>query len=137
MSVQKDRRKETPVSLPMMSVKHAKYVIQITRNPKVFDPQYNHEVTDDLVREAKGIHRAIWGANQVKVTSRERYSDRRKQQEEAVKLCRDLLSDIAIAKSIFHLRGRRVKSWTAVVTEIRNRTQAWIESEAYEYRKYR
>ena len=137
MSVQRDRRRETQLTLPMLSLRHAKYVIQITRNPKVFDPTYNHEVTDDIVREAKGIHRAIWGANQVKVISRERYRDRREQQEKAVKLCRDLLADVAIAKSVFHLSGRRVKFWTETIVEIRNRTQAWIESEADRYKQYR
>lgn len=137
MSVQKDRRSDGKLTLPVMSRQHAKYVIQITKNPKVFDPAYNHEVTDDLVRQAKDINRCIWGANQIKVTSTELYSDRRALQREAVMLCRSLLSDIAIAKGIFHLSSKRVKYWTEQLIEIRNRTQAWMEYDADRYKKYR
>lgn len=137
MSVQKDKRSDGKLTLPVLSRQHAKYVIQITKNPKVFDPAYNQEVTADLVRQAKDINRCIWSANQIKVTSTELYQDRRKLQAEAVMLCRSLLADIAIAKGIFHLKGKRVKYWTENLIEIRNRTQAWMEYDADRYRKYR
>ena len=137
MSVQKDRRSDGKLTLPVMSRQHAKYVIQITKNPKVFDPAYNHEVTDDLVKEAKDINRCIWGANQIRVRNSKDYHDRQELQAKAVSLCRDLLSDIGLAKGIFHLSGRRVKYWTEQVTEIRNRTQAWMEYDADRYKKYR
>ena len=62
---------------------------------------------------------------------------RLKQRRTIPAFCRDLLADIAIAKSVFHLSGRRVKFWSEIVVEIRNRTQAWIESEADRYKQYR
>jgi len=120
-----------------MARKHAKWVIQITKNPKWFLPEYNHMVTDEIVLEAKNINRYIWSANNIVVNSPEDYEERRRAQETAARLCNDLLADIELAKSIFHLRGKRVKYWTETVVEIRNRTRAWIKSDAERYKKYR
>ena len=136
MSVQKDKRKDSPLTLPLLARNHAKYVIQITKNPKWFPSEYNPEVTNDLVKEAKDIHRLIWAANNVKVTGPETYKMRRQQQEEAAIICNTLLADIEIARALFRLRGNRVKYWTAQVVEIRNRTRAWIKSDADRYRQY-
>lgn len=137
MSVQKDKREDSPLTLPLLARNHAKYVIQITKNPKTFPPEYNPEVTNDIVKEAKDIHRLIWAANNVRVTGPETYKMRRRHQEEAACICNTLLADIEIAKSLFHLKGKRVKYWTAQVVEIRNRTRAWIRDDADRYKKYR
>ena len=123
MSVPKDSRKEGKLALAVMARGHAKYVIQITSNPKVFDPKYSHAVTDDIINEAKSIYRYIRAANDIVVRSKENYADRRTCQQKAVRLCNTLLADMEIAKSIFHL--------------IRNKTRAWIESDAERYKKYR
>lgn len=63
MSVQKDSRREGRLSLATLARSHAKYVIQITKNPKVFDPAYSDSVTDDIIRQAKDINRQIWAVN--------------------------------------------------------------------------
>lgn len=137
MSVPKDSRKEGKLALAVMARGHAKYVIQITSNPKVFDPKYSHAVTDDIINEAKSIYRYIRAANDIIVRSKENYADRRTCQQKAVRLCNTLLADMEIAKSIFHLSGKRMRYWTAMVVEIRNKTRAWIESDAERYKKYR
>lgn len=136
-NVQKDKRKDGKLTLPILARNHAKWVIQITKNAKWFPPEYNHTVTDEIVLEAKNIHRHIWTANNILVRSPETYRDRRREQEKAAMLCNDLLADIEIAATLFHLRGKRVKYWTAAVVEIRNRTRAWIDSDADRYKQYR
>ena len=103
MSVQKDSRREGRLSLATLARSHAKYVIQITKNPKVFDPAYSDSVTDDIIRQAKDINRQIWAANNVLVNSPEDYKLRRQHQEKAALLCNTLLADMEIAQSVFHL----------------------------------
>lgn len=137
MSVQKDERRDGKLLLPVLARNHAKYVIQITKNPRWFPPEYNREVTDDLVRQAKDINRYIWAANNILVKSKEEYAERRRYQEKAALICNTLLADIEIARAMFHLRGKRVKYWTGQVVEIRNRTRAWIKSDADRYKQYR
>ena len=137
MSVQKDSRRDGRLSLATLARSHAKYVIQITKNPKVFDPAYSDSVTDDIIRQAKDINRQIWAANNVLVNSPEDYKLRRQHQEKAALLCNTLLADMEIAQSVFHLSSKRMKYWTSQVVEIRNRTRAWIQSDAKRYAEYR
>ena len=137
MSVPKDSRKEGKLALAVLARSHAKYVIQITSNQKVFDPKYSHAVTDDLINSAKSIYRYIWAANNIVVRSKESYSHRKEYQQRATMLCNTLLADMEIAKTVFHLSGKRMRYWTAMVVEIRNKTRAWIESDAERYKMYR
>ena len=137
MSVPKDKRRDGRLMLSVLARNHAKYVIQITKNEKIFDPRYNHEVTDDLVRQAKDINRYIWAANNILVNSKEDYALRRNYQEQAALTCNTLLADMEIAQKIFHLSGKRMRYWTSQIVEIRNRIRAWIESDADRYKKYR
>ena len=137
MSVPKDKRRDGRLTLSVLARNHAKYVIQITKNEKVFDPKYSREVTDDLVRQAKDINRFIWAANNIVVTSKEDYAERRRYQKQAALTCNLLLADIEIAQKIFHLSSKRVKYWTGLLVEIRNRTRTWIQSDATRYAEYR
>ena len=137
MSVQKDKRRDGKLKLAVLARDHAKYVIQITKNPKIFLPEYNREVTNDLVKEAKDINRYLWAANNVVVNSADDYKERKRYQEKAALTCNILLADMEIAQTIFHLSSKRMRYWTGMVVEIRNRTRAWIESDATRYAKYR
>ena len=121
----------------MLARNHAIYVIRITKNQKVFDPAYNDAVTSDIVNEAKTIFRCIFSANEIVVNGTKSYTARRELQETAARTCNDLLADIAIARTVFNLRGKRMKYWTAMVIEIRNRTRKWIKTDADRYRMYR
>ena len=135
--VQKDKRRDGRLRLSVLARNHAKYVIQITKNEKIFDPKYNQEVTADLVRQAKDINRYLWAANNVVVNSKEDYAMRRHYQELAALTCNTLLADMEIAQKVFHLKSKRMRYWTEQIVEIRNRTRAWIESDTKRYEKYR
>ena len=136
MSVQKDKRRDGRLRLSVLARNHALYVIQITKNPKVFNPEFNHEVTDDLVKQAKDINRLLWAANNVMVNSHDDYTLRRRYQEQAALTCNTLLADMEIAHKLFHLSAKRMKFWTEQLVEVRNRTRAWIESDAKRYKEY-
>ena len=137
MSVRKDERNEGKLALSELAVRHAVYVIQITKNEKIFTPEYNEAVTNDLVRTAKNISRYIWAANNVLVNSKETYSIRRKYQELAATECNVLLADVNIARKLFHLSSKRMRYWTGMLVEIRNKTRGWITSDAKRYAQYR
>ena len=135
--VQKDSRREGKLALAVLARMHAKYVIQITSNPKIFDQRYYHAITVDLIRTSKDIYRSIWAANNTLVKSKGDYAARRKYQVRAVMLCNMMLADIEIAQSVFHLKGKRMRYWAGMIIEIRNKARAWIESDAKRYDEYR
>lgn len=135
--VQKDSRREGKLALAVLARTHAKYVIQITSNPKIFDPRYYHAITVDLIRTSKDIYRSIWAANNTPVKSKGDYATRRKYQVRAAMLCNMMLADIEIAQPVFHLKGKRMRYWAGMVMEIRNKARVWIESDAKRYSEYR
>lgn len=135
--VQKDSRREGKLALAVLARMHAKYVMQITSNPKIFDQRYYHAITVDLIRTSKDIYRSIWAANNTLVKSKGDYAARRKYQIRAVMLCNMMLADIEIAQSVFHLKGKRMRYWAGMVIEIRNKARVWIESDAKRYSEYR
>ena len=135
--VQKDSRREGKLALAVLARMHAKYVMQITSNPKIFDQRYYHAITVDLIRTSKDIYRSIWAANNTLVKSKSDYAARRKYQVHAVMLCNMMLADIEIAQSVFHLKGKRMRYWAGMVIEIRNKARVWIESDAKRYSEYR
>lgn len=137
MSVPKDSRKESKLALAVLAREHATYVIQITKNPKNFDPAYRTALTDDLIKSAKDIYHYIWAANNVMVRSKEDYANRRSYQKKAILMCNTLIADMEVAQSVFHISGKRMRYWAAMVVEIRNKTRAWIESDAERYKAYR
>lgn len=103
----------------------------------MFDPKYSDAITDDLIRSAKAIYHCIWAANNIMVRNKEDYANRRNYQKKAALLCNTLLADMEIAQSLFHLKSKRMRHWTEMVVEIRNKTRAWIESDAERYKNYR
>lgn len=136
MSVPKDKRAEGKLALSMLARNHCVYVIQITRNNKVFDPQYAG-FTESLVKKTMEIYHCIWGANNVLVNSEDTYTIRRRYQELAATNCNILLADLEIARKLFHLSSKRMKYWTKMIVEIRNKTRAWTQSDAKRYNQYR
>ena len=143
MSVPKDSRTEGNLRAHILARNHALYVIQITQNEKIFDPMYHQAITDDLVRTSKQIFDLLWTANGIKVTSRPGFNDRRDLYherrgliEEAIKLCRTMLSGIEIAHKAFHLTTKRVEYWSGLVIEIRNKARAWVDSDYHRYKEY-
>lgn len=137
-NIRKDERpKNLKLELPTLASSHAKYVIQITKNPKVFKPEYGSAVTDGLIKQAMDINRLIWAANNVLVRSPEDYRLRREYQKRTAVTCNTLLADIGVARRLFHLSAKRMRYWTGMVVEIRNRTRGWMQDDASRYTQYR
>lgn len=137
MSVRTDERKEGKLELFIRSRGQAKYTLQITKNKKIFLKDYQEEVTSKINALAIDIHINLWAANNIKVDTPSNYEERRKHQELACVDCNSLLGMIDIAKPLFHLSGKRCKYWTDWVVEVRNKSRAWIKSDAERYKEYR
>lgn len=107
----------------------AAYTLQITKNPRVFDPVQNEGFIDEIRRLAIEIYGKVWTANNVYVRSPEEYAARRELQRSARRDCNHLLPLIEIAGKVFHLKAKRMKYWGEWVIEVRNRIQAWEDGD--------
>lgn len=137
MSVPKGQQSDGKLLVNELARDLAVYTIRITSNPKVFFPQYQTAITNEIIRCATNIHTHAWTANNVMVRNKEQYSMRRKYQELAALECNNLISLIDIAKPLFHLDTKRCRYWGGLTIEVRNKIRGWMESDAKRYAEYR
>jgi hypothetical protein len=144
MSVPESKRKENKLEVFNLARDLTTYTIRITANEKVFLPQYKGAVTDDIIETAKNIYADAWEANNIYVNMAPKdeiermkavrdWMDRRELQQKAVRECNRLLTLIGTAKSVFHLKGKRVKYWVGKVLTVRNKIRNWKDSDNKRY----
>ena len=138
MSVPAGEREEGTFTLPIKAEYLARYTIEITSNENVFLPKYREKVTDIIVAYAIGAYMEIRDANDVTVhqnspNKNREWMRRRAHQERAIDHCKHLLCMIDLAHRLFHLSGKRVKYWSELVINVRNRTQAWMNHDENRY----
>lgn len=114
----------------------ALYTILICSNTKNFPPEYYTTMTSDLIQKSKDIYRLGKRANAIYVHGKDkekRWEERSRYQREAIFLCVDLISDIDIAKTLFNIRGKRVKYWISQVVEVKRMYIAWHNADKERY----
>ena len=94
MSVPKGQQSDGKLLVNELARDLAVYTIRITSNPKVFLPQFQTALTNEIIHCATNIHKYAWTANNVMVRGqdgREKYAARRKYQEMAASECNNLI----------------------------------------------
>lgn len=131
---------DTPQNRQLNAVWYARelavYTIQICKNKKVFLPEYQSALTDDIIRTAKDIYINAWTANNIRVTEKnkkELWLWRSKLQRQAILDCNNLLALIGLAPPLFHLKGKRVEYWSEQTLKVRNYIKKWRESDVDRY----
>ena len=131
---------DTPQNRQLNAVWYARelavYTIQICKNKKVFLPEYQSALTDDIIRTAKDIYINAWTANNIRVTEKnkkELWLWRSKLQRQAILDCNNLLALIGLARPLFHLKGKRVEYWSEQTLKVRNYIKKWRESDVDRY----
>jgi galactokinase len=93
-------------------------------------------LTDDIVEHAKSIFIYASEANDTRVKKNgDNWDERNKLQKEAIEYCRKLMMEIDLAKSLFHLRAKRVRHWYEWAKRVKSRLVAWNESDTDRYGK--
>ena len=135
MAVPEGERRPCKMDVFMYELDLVTYTLRITRNEKIFLPEYKGCVTDDIVETAKNIYIDSWDANNIRVLKRgdSNWEERNRLQLRAARNCNRLLALIGIAKSSFHLKSKRVKYWVGKVLKIRGMIRNWNESDSERY----
>lgn len=112
----------------------------------VYVTHYNpcfDSLVSELCTAALDISRLVWNSNNIRVRTRVRngrteYSQidagkRRDLQDDAIRRCNDLLADMQVARSAFHLPGKKVRHWGKLAVETREKIRAWRDSDTRRY----
>lgn len=112
----------------------ATYTSQILKNTNIFNPEVDKYLIKRIKKHAIKIYENAWAANKIRADTNNKNRKRRyKLQQKALSRCDKLHADIGIAKGVFHLRMKRMKYWSGLISEVRNLLQAWIESDVDRY----
>ena len=101
--------------------------------------RYQEQITDEMVKSAIQIYKCVRRANEIRVEDSKKNINTRKReerkrlQENAKAYCNNLLDMLSLAKTLFHLRGKKVAYWTDKITEVRNSINSWRESDQKRY----
>lgn len=134
MSVPEGLRKESKLEVIVKARELAAYTIRITKNPKVFLPEYNTAITNDIISTAKNIFIDAWTANNIYVKEAKDWEERSRLQQKAALECNNLLALMQLAQEIFHLSTRRIKYWGSKTIEVRNKIRAWHDADRERYK---
>ncbi len=137
MSVVKSKRGEGKFQLFLDAMNLCKYTLQICSNKKIFVPEFQNSLTDDIVNKSKNIYLKIWRANNIRVgkNEEEKYKKRKMLQEEAILDCIDFLALIQLAKGVFHLKTKRILYWGEQIIKVRESIKKWRDSDSKRYNK--
>ena len=136
MSVPESKRGHGKFEVLTKANELAVYTIRITKNQKVFKPEYRSAVTDDIVHTANDIYIKCWSANNIRVgEDAEKWKERKHLQESAIQDCNNLLALMDLAQKVFHLETRRIKYWGGKTVEVREYVRKWKEGDSKRYAK--
>lgn len=109
------------------------YTVKICMNQKIFDPALDPVTTNSLRENARNAYIKAWLGNNVRVRTEDDWKRRNAYQKDAIDACNALLVDIGMAKTIYHLRSKRVEYWAKMTVEVRNALRKWSENDSKRY----
>ena len=134
MSVPEPTRHKGRLEVHVKAQFLASYTAAILKNEKIFDPAADQELIARIRRCGYDIYIRAWQANKIRAdTNRINRITRYNLQEEAILLCDEMHACIGIAKQVYHLRQKRMKYWSGLITEVRGLLQAWKENDVKRY----
>lgn len=131
------KRKESTCAAVVKARHLATYTIQICANDKIFLPQYNLSLANEIIRDAKESYILAWKANKIRVEktgARELASLRLRLQKEAITNCKSLLPLIELAQKVYHLDKSREEYWARLTLETADILTGWYRSDAKRYK---
>ena len=136
MSVPEPLRHKGRMEVHIKAQTLAAYTSKILSNEKNFDPKMDAELIRRIRDCAFDIYAKAWSANKIRAeTNMVNWITRYNLEEEAILLCDEMMAYIGIAKLVYHLRSKRMKYWSGMITEVRRLLQAWKESDVARYGK--
>lgn len=112
----------------------AEHTICCCGNRKIFLPQYDGGITNDMLTTAKNIYLYVWTANNIRVgNDPDKWKRRSQLQEEAALQCNNLLALLSLAHKVFHLKGKKVSYWARMTIDTRGLIRKWHEADVKRY----
>lgn len=137
MAVPEGKRTESKLEVQTKAIEMIKYTTTICNNNKIFPKRDRWLLANDIVSTAKMVGRKIFYANDIYVSTKEDYAERRRAQTIAKASTAELLFLIELAYCKYHIESRRIEHWTRLVSDVRSLVVKWRKSDSNRYKEFR
>lgn len=146
MSVPSEARSETKLNALIEARKLVRYPLQVLANNKNFKAEQTGDEEDDnrnppqpeLVAKMRetilDAYICAYSANETPFT-KDNYRHRRQLQDRSIARLNEMKALIDLAVPVFHMSLKRCRFWASWIVCVRNRIQAWKESDYKRYRR--
>jgi hypothetical protein len=134
MSVRESERTEGKLCVIIKAEELCIYTIRITHNEKVFPKRYRFSITEKLQMQTIEILTLLTEANEMYPKTASEKEERLLLQKRACAKLRSLQTMIRISKDLFGLSMDKVKYWSQLATEVRNKTVAWYNADSERFK---
>lgn len=110
----------------------ATHTIEICSTESIFKPAYKM-FTDKIIDLSIGVYLDTRQANEIVVTSEVAWEVRNKLQIEAIAECNTLIAMMDLAKSVHHLRSKKVKFWLELAVDVKTKLTNWHNADVKRY----
>lgn len=148
MAVPTEARQETKLTALIEARKLVKYSVKVLQNNNHFKQRPSGNEADDMnnppqpeivsaMRSAVvEAYTSAYSANETPFTA-DNYRHRRQLQDKSIAKLNELLALLEMSIPIFHIPARRFGFWGNFIVCVRNRIQAWKESDYKRYKRMR
>lgn len=112
------------------------HTLKICSNENIFLPEYKEALTTRILDTATSIYINCWKANNILVTNKADWNTRSQFQEEALMDCNAMLALMELARTLFHLKGKKVQYWQNLCIEARTVISAWHFADMRRYKNF-
>lgn len=135
-NVRENDRTKSKLEVIVKARELALYTHRILKNTKIFNPEIDELTIKHLKLASKNIYKYAYMANNIRVGNALDWVRRDNYQNIAIDCCAELLINIGLAKSLYHLRSKRVKYWSGLIVDERKLLRAWNDSDTRRYKDY-
>ncbi len=137
MAVPEGKRTEAKMEVQTRAIELAIYTTTICNNNKIFPKRDRWIIANRIVGYALDIMDEVNYANDIYVSTKEDYTERRMAQVRAKSCTAKLLGLIDLAYSKYHIESKRMEHWTRLVANVRALIIKWKKSDSNRYKKFR
>lgn len=135
MAVPEGKRTESKLAFQTKAIELADYTTTICNNNKIFPKRDRWMITNRIIDKVVTILECTYEANDVYVSAKEDYMERRELQKKARQATSSLLALMALAYEKYPIGSKKMEHWTKLVKEERSLILKWMKSDK-EYLKY-
>jgi hypothetical protein len=133
MAVPEGKRTESKLDVQTKAIELARYTKQICQKERIIPKRDRWIIANRIIDTAFTIMSSVNAANDIYVSTKGDFEERRRLQTIAMSSTAELLGLIDFAYVEYSIEGRRIRHWTKLTSEVRSLIKNWRNADKKRY----